>query len=96
MPYSTVHTRLAAEDAKGSVPISQDANKIQTATREEIIALRYCVSFSKTQPRLSRATIFRNESRYRESAWSMHFGDLARGETPGQRNIVQGTRTGSS
>lgn len=57
----------------GGVPISQDENKIQEATREEIVTEILRVIEQDTT-RVVNRNHFRNESRYAESAWIAHFG----------------------
>lgn len=59
--------------AKQAIPLSQDESKIQTATREEIIAEILRVVEQDTTKVVTR-NHFRNESRYAESAWISHFG----------------------
>ena len=63
----------SADWARAAVPISQDENKPDTATREEIIADILRVVEQDTTVVVTR-NHFRNESRFAESAWISHFG----------------------
>jgi hypothetical protein len=67
IPASTLQGRVAKP------PISQDETKVQTATRDEIIAEILRVINHDTTRVVTR-NHFRNESRYAESAWIAHFG----------------------
>jgi hypothetical protein len=67
VPASTLQCRVA------KAPISQDETKIQSATREEMIAEILRIVNQDTTRVITR-NHFRNESRYAESAWIAHFG----------------------
>lgn len=74
-----------AQLPQGNVPISQDESKIQTATREEMIAEILRVVEQDTTKVITR-NHFRNESRYAESAMLMHFGTFE--EAKRQANVT--------
>jgi len=78
-------------DAPGPLPFSEDVSKIDSGTREELVADLMRLVEAEPDKVISR-NYYRVHGRFRESAWSEHFGTFQ--EFKRQANVVPSRHVG--